>query len=188
MLDPRLLCALDEAGNVAALELLPEWATTGRGQGIQLVSVWHDQAQLVHRYGDRAAATILNGHWAKVLLSGLADVGALEPGSRLIGDQAVTETNYSTNPTGRVAASQATSYRPLVPGRSCGDCSRARGSSSTAICDRPASRSAPTSPAVSSAGANGWHVAPLTSRSDRPVRATASSSGPPGDTPARKTG
>jgi hypothetical protein len=36
-------------------------------------------------------------------------------GSRLIGDQAVTETNYSTEPTGRVAASQATSYRPLVP-------------------------------------------------------------------------
>jgi type IV secretory pathway TraG/TraD family ATPase VirD4 len=49
MLDPRLLCALDEAGNVAALELLPEWATTGRGQGIQLLSVWHDQAQLIHR-------------------------------------------------------------------------------------------------------------------------------------------
>jgi len=114
MLDPRLLCALDEAGNVAALELLPEWATTGRGQGIQLLSVWHDQAQLIHRYGDRAA-TILNGHRAKVFLSGLADVGALELGSRLIGDQAVTETNYSTDPGGRVAASQATSYRPLVP-------------------------------------------------------------------------
>ena len=114
MLDPRLLCALDEAGNVAALELLPEWATTGRGQGIQLLSVWHDQAQLVHRYGDRAA-TILNGHRGKVFLSGLADVGALELGSKLIGDQAVTETNYTTDPTGRVAASQATSYRPLVP-------------------------------------------------------------------------
>jgi type IV secretion system protein VirD4 len=113
-LDPRLLCALDEAGNVAALELLPEWATTGRGQGIQLLSVWHDQAQLVHRYGDRAA-TILNGHRAKVFLSGLADVGALELGSKLIGDQAVTETNYATDPTGRVSATQATSYRPLVP-------------------------------------------------------------------------
>jgi type IV secretion system protein VirD4 len=113
-LDPRFLCALDEAGNVAALELLPEWATTGRGQGIQLLSVWHDQAQLIHRYGDRAA-TILNGHRAKVFLSGLADVGALELGSRLIGDQAVTETNYATDPTGRVSATQATSYRPLVP-------------------------------------------------------------------------
>jgi type IV secretion system protein VirD4 len=113
-LDPRFLCALDEAGNVAALELLPEWATTGRGQGIQLLSVWHDQAQLVHRYGDRAA-TILNGHRAKVFLSGLADVGALELGSRLIGDQAVTETNYATDTQGRVSAAQATSYRPLVP-------------------------------------------------------------------------
>jgi type IV secretory pathway TraG/TraD family ATPase VirD4 len=50
-----------------------------------------------------------------VFLSGLADVGALELGSRLIGDQAVTETNYSTDPTGRVAAAQATNYRPLVP-------------------------------------------------------------------------
>jgi type IV secretory pathway TraG/TraD family ATPase VirD4 len=69
---------------------------------------------LVHRYGDRAA-TILNGHRAKVFLSGLADVGALELGSRLIGDQAVTETNYATDPTGRVSAAQATSYRPLVP-------------------------------------------------------------------------
>jgi type IV secretion system protein VirD4 len=113
-LDPRFLGALDEAGNVAALELLPEWATTGRGQGIQLLSVWHDQAQLIHRYGDRAA-TILNGHRAKVFLSGLADVGALELGSRLIGDQAVVETNYATDPTGRVSAAQATSYRPLVP-------------------------------------------------------------------------
>jgi type IV secretory pathway TraG/TraD family ATPase VirD4 len=42
-------------------------------------------------------------------------VGALELGSKLIGDQAITETNYSTDPTGRVAASQATNYRPLVP-------------------------------------------------------------------------
>jgi type IV secretory pathway TraG/TraD family ATPase VirD4 len=45
----------------------------------------------------------------------LSNVGALELGSKLIGDQAVTETNYTTDPTGRVAASQATSYRPLVP-------------------------------------------------------------------------
>ena len=92
----------------------PSGRPQGGGQDIQLLSVWYDQAQLVHRYGDRAA-TILNGHRAKVFLSGLADVGALELGSRLIGDQVVTETNYSTDPGGRVAASQATSYRPLVP-------------------------------------------------------------------------
>ena len=114
LLEPRFLAALDEAGNVAALELLPEWATTGRGQGIQLLSVWHDQAQLAHRYGDRAA-TVLNGHRAKVFLSGLADVGALELGSRLIGDRQVVETNYATDHWGRVSSAQSTTYRPLVP-------------------------------------------------------------------------
>jgi type IV secretion system protein VirD4 len=114
LLQPRFLAALDEAGNVAALELLPEWATTGRGQGIQLLSVWHDQAQLAHRYGDRAS-TVLNGHRAKVFLSGLADVGALELGSKLIGERQVTETNLSTDHYGRVSTSQSRTYRPLVP-------------------------------------------------------------------------
>jgi hypothetical protein len=33
MLDPRLLCALDEAGNVAALDLLPEWGHHRAGAG-----------------------------------------------------------------------------------------------------------------------------------------------------------
>jgi TraM recognition site of TraD and TraG len=42
MLDPRLLLCLDEAGNIAAIPELPELATTGRGQGIQLLSIFHD--------------------------------------------------------------------------------------------------------------------------------------------------
>jgi type IV secretion system protein VirD4 len=114
MLDPRLLLALDEAGNVAALAELPELATTGRGQGIQLVSVWHDLAQLYHRYGDRAA-TVLNNHRAKLFLSGLADLGALELGSKLIGEQAVTELQPASDSEGRYSVSQSTTYRPLVP-------------------------------------------------------------------------
>jgi type IV secretion system protein VirD4 len=114
MLDPRLLLALDEAGNVAALAELPELATTGRGQGIQLVSVWHDLAQLHHRYGDRAA-TVLNNHRAKLFLSGLADLGALELGSKLIGEQATVELHPSSDSEGRHSVSQSTTYRPLVP-------------------------------------------------------------------------
>src|SRR6266508_864935 len=114
MLDPRLLLALDEAGNVAALAELPELATTGRGQGIQLLSVWHDLAQLHHRYNDRAA-TVLNNHRAKVFLSGLADLGALELGSKLIGEQAITELQPSSDSEGRHSISQSTTYRPLLP-------------------------------------------------------------------------
>jgi type IV secretion system protein VirD4 len=114
MLDPRLLLALDEAGNVAALAELPELATTGRGQGIQLLSVWHDLAQLHHRYGDRAA-TVLNNHRAKLFLSGLADLGALELASRLVGEQAITELQPASDSEGRHSVSQSTTYRPLLP-------------------------------------------------------------------------
>jgi type IV secretion system protein VirD4 len=114
MLDPRLLLALDEAGNVAALAELPELATTGRGQGIQLLSVWHDLAQLHHRYGERAA-TVLNNHRAKLFLSGLADLGALELASKLVGEQAVTELQPASDSEGRHSVSQSTTYRPLLP-------------------------------------------------------------------------
>ncbi|HEV8650295.1 MAG TPA: type IV secretory system conjugative DNA transfer family protein, partial [Actinomycetes bacterium] len=38
MLNPRLFVCLDEAGNCAAIKKLPQLATTGRGQGIQLLT------------------------------------------------------------------------------------------------------------------------------------------------------
>jgi type IV secretory pathway TraG/TraD family ATPase VirD4 len=79
MLSPRLGLFLDEAGNCAALSDLDVLATTARGQGIQLVTVWHDKSQLEARYGPKAA-TILNNHRAKLFLSGLADLSALELG------------------------------------------------------------------------------------------------------------
>jgi type IV secretory pathway TraG/TraD family ATPase VirD4 len=114
MLDPRLLVCLDEAGNCAALSKLPELATTARGQGIQLVTVWHDLAQLAHRYG-RRSATVLNGHRAKLFLSGQADAESLELASRLIGDEAVTQTSHTANGDGRSSVTSSTSYRRLAP-------------------------------------------------------------------------
>src|SRR5207247_9451148 len=88
MRKPRLFVCLDEAGNCAAIKKLPQLATTGRGQGIQLLTVWHDEAQLAYRYG-RRAATVLNGHRAKLFLSGQADPASRELASKLARDQAV---------------------------------------------------------------------------------------------------
>jgi type IV secretion system protein VirD4 len=114
MLNPRLGLFLDEAGNCAALSDLDVLATTARGQGIQLVTVWHDKSQLEARYGPKAS-TILNNHRAKLFLSGLADLSALELGARLIGDQALVEHNRSIGSDGRHALNESTSYRPLLP-------------------------------------------------------------------------
>jgi type IV secretion system protein VirD4 len=85
-----------------------------RGQGIQLVTVWHDKSQLDARYGPKAS-TILNNHRAKLFLSGLADLSALELGARLIGDQALLERNRSMGPDGRHSMNESTQYRPLLP-------------------------------------------------------------------------
>jgi type IV secretion system protein VirD4 len=114
MLPHRLLLDLDEAGNCAALSKLPELATTARGQGIQLLTVWHDEAQLAYRYG-RRAATVLNGHRAKLLLSGQADLGSLDLASRLIGDEAITQTSHTTGEAGRASTTASTSWRRLAP-------------------------------------------------------------------------
>jgi type IV secretion system protein VirD4 len=114
MLNPRLALFLDEAGNCAALSDLDVLATTARGQGIQLVTVWHDKSQLEARYGPKAS-TILNNHRAKLFLSGLADLSALELGARLIGDQALVERNRSMGSDGRHSLNESTSYRPLLP-------------------------------------------------------------------------
>jgi type IV secretion system protein VirD4 len=114
MLDPRLFVCLDEAGNCAAIKKLPQLATTGRGQGIQLLTIWHDEAQLQHRYGHRAS-TVLNGHRAKLLLSGQADPVSLELASKLVGDEAVQQTSETTGGDGRASLTESTAYRRLLP-------------------------------------------------------------------------
>ncbi len=113
MLDPRLLLCLDEAGNIAAIPDLPQLATTGRGQGIQLVSIFHDLGQLQHRYG-KQATTVLNGHRAKLFLSGQADTASLKLAAELIGEQTVTETSISVGDD-RQSRTHSERRRPLVP-------------------------------------------------------------------------
>jgi type IV secretion system protein VirD4 len=113
MLSPRLLVCLDEAGNCAALAKLPELATTARGQGIQLLTIWHDLGQLHHRYG-RRATTVLNGHRAKLFLSGQADADSLELASKLIGEEQVTHTSHTAGD-GRSSVTNSTAHRRLVP-------------------------------------------------------------------------
>jgi type IV secretion system protein VirD4 len=68
----RLLLVLDEAATVASLDELDQLAATVSGLGVTLVTVVQDFAQLVARWGPRAA-TIVNNHTTRVVLGGLAD-------------------------------------------------------------------------------------------------------------------
>jgi len=87
-LDPPLLVVLDEAANIAPLADLDALAATAAGHGVQLVTVWHDLAQITARYGPKAT-TVVNNHRAKLFLSGISDPSTLDYASHLIGDEEV---------------------------------------------------------------------------------------------------
>ena len=90
-LDPPLLLVLDECANIAPLRDLATLASTGAGQGIQLVSVFQDMAQINAVYGRDRAPTIVSNHRAKVILSGIADPQTLDYVGRLLGDEEVRQ-------------------------------------------------------------------------------------------------
>lgn len=113
-LDPPLLVVLDEAANVAPLGDLDVLAATAAGHGVQLVTVWQDLAQISARYGQRAA-TVVNNHRAKVVLSGISDPATLEHMSALIGEEEVAQSSTTTDREGRRSTTTATAWRRLAP-------------------------------------------------------------------------
>jgi type IV secretion system protein VirD4 len=90
MLKPRLLLALDEAANFARIPRLAGYASSGPGQGIQLLLGFHDLAQIEAGYGREEARTIWNNCRARLLLPGQGDLATLEQFSRAIGDETRT--------------------------------------------------------------------------------------------------
>jgi type IV secretion system protein VirD4 len=112
-LDPPLLLVLDEAANIAPLRDLAQIASTAAGLGIQLVTVWQDRAQIVHRYGD-AADTVVNNHRAKLLLSGITDSRTTTELANLIGETSVTRRSTTVDADGRTSATHGTQNQPLT--------------------------------------------------------------------------
>jgi type IV secretion system protein VirD4 len=114
-LDPPLLLVLDECANIAPLRELATLAATGAGQGIQLVSVFQDLAQINAVYGREHAPTIVSNHRAKIVLSGIADPHTLNYLSRLIGHEQVRDRTTTVDADGRRSTSEQISYRDLAP-------------------------------------------------------------------------
>lgn len=105
---------LDEAANIAPLRDLDVLAATGAGQGIQLVSVFQDLAQLKERWGERAQ-TIINNHRAKILGAGTSDPHTLELAARVLGDEEIRQTSATAGHEGHASTTQSTTWRALAP-------------------------------------------------------------------------
>jgi len=112
--DPGLLLLLDEAGNVAPLRHLPSLASTGRAQGIALLSVWQDLGQIKHRYG-QLASTVLTNHAGLLALRGIRDRDTLDLLSFLLGDGEVDRTSTTQQAGGGQSVSTSRQRERLAP-------------------------------------------------------------------------
>lgn len=113
-LDPPLLLLLDEAANIAPIPDLDKIASTGAGQGVQLLSVFQDMAQVKTVYGGRAT-TIINNHPAKVFGTGISDTETLGYVSRLVGAGKFDQQSRNTGERGRRSLTEGETYRDLAP-------------------------------------------------------------------------
>ncbi|MEX2504085.1 MAG: type IV secretory system conjugative DNA transfer family protein, partial [Egicoccus sp.] len=113
-LTPPLLMMLDEAGNIAPLKTLPVIASTGAGQGITLMTIWQDRAQIRAIYGE-AERTVIANHTTTVWLPGTQDLDTLKLLSDLIGDQWVASSTISAAPDGGLSVSEGSERIDVAP-------------------------------------------------------------------------
>jgi type IV secretion system protein VirD4 len=88
-LEPTLMMALDEAANVAPLSNLDELASTGPGQGVQLLTVLQNLSQAADRWGRDRAETIFANHRARVFTSAIGDRATLEYLHHTLGEEEI---------------------------------------------------------------------------------------------------
>lgn len=86
-LDPPLLLALDEIGNLSPLPSLPVLMAEGGGTGITTMPVLQSLSQARDRWGDHAASAIWDAAIVKVILGGSSASKDLQELSTLIGER-----------------------------------------------------------------------------------------------------
>jgi type IV secretion system protein VirD4 len=115
-IEPALLLALDEAANIVPLPNLDEIASTGPGQGVQLLTVLQNMSQAADRWGRDRAETILANHRARLFCSGIGDQATLDHLRHTLGEEEIAR--FSTHRSGALQPGSRTTssdFRSLAP-------------------------------------------------------------------------
>ncbi|MBM9506750.1 type IV secretory system conjugative DNA transfer family protein [Actinacidiphila acididurans] len=123
-LAPSLGVMVDEAGNMLRYPRLPNILTTGRGVGINVLTVWHDLSQLRDRLGQQKANTVLSASGLRMLLPGCGDLETLRYFSGLYGrtEQMKTSTGQSKGGFSTNTSPQETDLAPIHSLQQLPDC------------------------------------------------------------------
>ncbi|MEU7810998.1 TraM recognition domain-containing protein [Pseudonocardia sp. NPDC049154] len=148
-LDPPLTLALDEAALISPVPL-QSWTADMGGRGVTILAAFQSRAQLLARWGEYDAATILNNTGAVMVFGGTRDREDLQFWSTLTGerDEAVTSTDLhgrgGTRSVRKVPVLAPAQIANLPAGRVLGSAAASRRSSDGSGWPGTAATSAPT--------------------------------------------
>ncbi|MCT2988056.1 type VI secretion protein, partial [Propionibacterium freudenreichii] len=114
-LDPPLLLALDEIGNLAPLPSLPTLMAEGGGTGITTMPVLQSLAQARQKWGENAAGAIWDASIVKVVLGGASNSKDLHDLTTLIGERDETTDSTTIGDQGTRSAQRSIRRVPLMP-------------------------------------------------------------------------
>jgi len=114
-LDPPLLLALDEIGNLSPLPSLPVLMAEGGGTGITTMPVLQSLSQARDRWGEHAASAIWDASIVKVILGGSSASKDLQELSALIGERGETTDTISIGDYGSRSVQRSTRRIAVMP-------------------------------------------------------------------------
>jgi type IV secretion system protein VirD4 len=114
-LDPPLLMALDEIGNLSPLPSLPVLMAEGGGTGITTMPVLQSLSQARDKWGDHAAGAIWDASIVKIILGGTSSARDLQDLSALIGERDEHTDTISVGDYGSRSLQRSTRRVPVLP-------------------------------------------------------------------------
>lgn len=114
-LDPPLLMALDEIGNLSPLPSLPVLMAEGGGTGITTMPVLQSLSQARDKWGDHAAGAIWDASIVKVVLGGTSAARDLQDLSSLIGEHDERTDTISVGDYGSRSLQRSMRRVPVMP-------------------------------------------------------------------------
>ena len=114
-LDPPLLMALDEIGNLSPLPSLPVLMAEGGGTGITTMPVLQSLSQARDKWGDHAAGAIWDASIVKIILGGTSSARDLQDLSALIGERDERTDTISVGDHGSRSLQRSTRRVPVLP-------------------------------------------------------------------------
>lgn len=114
-LDPPLLLALDEIGNLAPLPSLPTLMAEGGGTGITTMPVLQSLAQAREKWSDNAAGAIWDASIVKIILGGASNSRDLQDLTTLIGERDEITDSTTIGDHGLRSAQRSIRRVPIMP-------------------------------------------------------------------------